>query len=637
MDILKRVEELQDLFDEDEVTTADNINRPEPKQSVKEIELFNEFNTRNPKAGGGRINFENGTKPEKIKNPNPIEARKVNLAKGAEKRKFIKDELIKKIDSFEKTKLFPKEKYKFNLDSLRSEFKADESTINKVIEELPKKYKNKSLKTKRGQSSKTSLTLTEKQFFADNYQKRTISQMATDLTGKPYENKLTRAKNQQLYRYYLGLKKEDALEKILKGARPKGSVKFDEKSAERYRKPQQELMNLDPKVYKDLTPSQLDNALKKAIRFSGEAAKGTVVGAIDRNAIPKSLLPSFEHFQGITPGTITQDPDALRKVGITTENFNFKVLGAKAKNNIYKKIKNELRTARESIKLNDKKTAKKSIETVNEIYDAVAKNLGTIDRSVLPKYSLSKNTIKETNIKPIKLGKQQNKIEDAIEQYVRFVAGGPKKDVKKIKQPNLKKAVELVKKQDDKALKELIKSRTPDIRQGEFFSNPFFSPGVFGQALKAFPTPAGAAVANLGFGVDPTSAIDRASIAAEAAFAPQLVKQSAKFGPVAQRFFNLGLSPALAARVARVASPLGIASLIAEATIAGAKNSMREANRIDSIKDPNLQSLEFENLIRNIKGFAEGGLSGGDKSGPPPESGPTPHGLQGILNRVKRT
>ena len=39
MDILKRIEELQDLFDEDEVTTADNINRPEPKQSVKEIDI----------------------------------------------------------------------------------------------------------------------------------------------------------------------------------------------------------------------------------------------------------------------------------------------------------------------------------------------------------------------------------------------------------------------------------------------------------------------------------------------------------------------------------------------------------------------------------------------------------------------
>ena len=55
MDILKRIEELQDLFDEDEVTTADKINRPEPKQSVKEIELFNEFNIRNPKAGGGML------------------------------------------------------------------------------------------------------------------------------------------------------------------------------------------------------------------------------------------------------------------------------------------------------------------------------------------------------------------------------------------------------------------------------------------------------------------------------------------------------------------------------------------------------------------------------------------------------
>ena len=36
---------------------------------------------------------------------------------------------------------------------------------------------------------------------------------------------------------------------------------------------------------------------------------------------------------------------------------------------------------------------------------------------------------------------------------------------------------------------------------------------------------------------------------------------------------------------------------------------------------------------------ADGGLSGGDKSGPAPESGPTPHGeegLPGILKRVKK-
>jgi hypothetical protein len=54
-DIQEKILELMDLFDEDEVTTADKINRPEPKQSVKEIELFNDFNIRNPKAGGGML------------------------------------------------------------------------------------------------------------------------------------------------------------------------------------------------------------------------------------------------------------------------------------------------------------------------------------------------------------------------------------------------------------------------------------------------------------------------------------------------------------------------------------------------------------------------------------------------------
>ena len=585
-----------------------------------------------------RTAFQDGTK---IKNFNPIEAQKANLVRGTKKRKFIKDELIKKIDNFEKTKLFPKEKYKFNVNNLRSEFKADESTINKVIEELPKKYKNKSFKVKTGQSAKTNLTLPEKQFFADNYQKRTISQMATDLTGKSYENKLTKSKNQQLYRYYLGLKKEGALEEILKGVKPKGT-KFDQKSGEVYRKAQQELMNLDPKIYKDLTPSQLDNTLKKAIRFSGQAAKGTVVGAIDRKAIPKSLLPSFEHFQGITPGTITGDPDALRKVGITTQDFNFNVLGAKAKNNIFKKIKNELRTARESIKLGDQKTAKKSIKTVNEIYDSVSKNLGTIDRSVLPKYSLSKNTIKETNIKPIKLGKQQNKIEDAIEQYVRFVAAGPKKDVKKIKQPNLTKAVKLVKKQDDKALKKLIKSRISDIRQGQFFANPFFSPGILKEVFKAIPTPAGTLALTAGFGVDPTSAVDRATLATEAALAPQLVKQVSKItsNPIYQRFLNLGASPKTALRIARGLSPVGIASLGAEGAYQLGKFTKKRINELRAMSPEDREKLRRKGDEFAFSEFAAagGGIAklAGVPSGPPPESGPNSQGLPGLLKRVKK-
>ena len=33
--------------------------------------------------------------------------------------------------------------------------------------------------------------------------------------------------------------------------------------------------------------------------------------------------------------------------------------------------------------------------------------------------------------------------------------------------------------------------------------------------------------------------------------------------------------------------------------------------------------------------FAEGGLSGGDKSGPPPERGPNPQGLLSLMKRAR--
>ena len=42
----------------DKVKFASDIARPEPKPIVKEIELFNKFNKRNPQADGGRIGFK---------------------------------------------------------------------------------------------------------------------------------------------------------------------------------------------------------------------------------------------------------------------------------------------------------------------------------------------------------------------------------------------------------------------------------------------------------------------------------------------------------------------------------------------------------------------------------------------------
>ena len=56
-DIIKRIEELMDLFDEGEVTTADRIQRP---QSALDRQMFEDFKKRNPMAYGGRTGFFKG-------------------------------------------------------------------------------------------------------------------------------------------------------------------------------------------------------------------------------------------------------------------------------------------------------------------------------------------------------------------------------------------------------------------------------------------------------------------------------------------------------------------------------------------------------------------------------------------------
>jgi hypothetical protein len=55
MDILEYIKKMQEMYGDDVITTADKINRPDPKPIVQEIEAFNEFNIRNPKADGGQL------------------------------------------------------------------------------------------------------------------------------------------------------------------------------------------------------------------------------------------------------------------------------------------------------------------------------------------------------------------------------------------------------------------------------------------------------------------------------------------------------------------------------------------------------------------------------------------------------
>jgi hypothetical protein len=177
----------------------------------------------------------------------------------------------------------------------------------------------------------------------------------------------------------------------------------------------------------------------------------------------------------------------------------------------------------------------------------------------------------------------------------------------------------------------------PDIGLG---ANPFFNPGVLGEAFKTIPTPLGAVGLTAGFGVDPTSAIDRASIAAEAAFAPQLVKQAAKMG-AAQRIFNLGLTPAMAARVARIASPLGIASLGAEGLYQAGKFTKKRIGELQAMTPEQRQELRRQGARQAFDPFsaAGGGIAkqAGDRSGAMLESmNPDKDGLPGLLKRVKK-
>ena len=60
----QKIIELMDLFDDEQVTTADKIDRP---QQALEKEAIDDFMKRNPQADGGRINFYKGMSADKAK------------------------------------------------------------------------------------------------------------------------------------------------------------------------------------------------------------------------------------------------------------------------------------------------------------------------------------------------------------------------------------------------------------------------------------------------------------------------------------------------------------------------------------------------------------------------------------------
>jgi len=160
-----------------------------------------------------------------------------------------------------------------------------------------------------------------------------------------------------------------------------------------------------------------------------------------------------------------------------------------------------------------------------------------------------------------------------------------------------------------------------------------------GKTLSALtgPLPIAGMYAIPGFGMDPKSSIDRSILGTELAFAPSLVKQSAKFRPAIQKLLNFGLSPKMAMRAARIANPIGLLSLAGEGIYQVGKLGYEDQKRFDALspKEQAAERAEQEDFAQSVQGAADGGLIG-DKSGPAPTGGPMSQGLRSLYNNGRK-
>ena len=146
---------------------------------------------------------------------------------------------------------------------------------------------------------------------------------------------------------------------------------------------------------------------------------------------------------------------------------------------------------------------------------------------------------------------------------------------------------------------------------------------------------------------DLTNPMGRVTAGAEAAFAPSLVKGtvSATQGiknkaarRLAQQALNFGLPARLAMRAARVLNPIGIATLAGEGLYQLGKAGVAERQRIKAMSPEERELFDAQQESISEFSAAGGGIAklAGKPSGPPPESGPTPQGLDFLINRGRR-
>ena len=166
---------------------------------------------------------------------------------------------------------------------------------------------------------------------------------------------------------------------------------------------------------------------------------------------------------------------------------------------------------------------------------------------------------------------------------------------------------------------------------------------TLGKRLTGVLGPTGIMGMTAGFGFDPKSAVDRMSVAGEAALAPELVKASigATKGmknraaqKVVQQLLNLGMPTQTALRVARIASPLGLLTLGGEGLYHMYKKGHFDKERMmpSLMDEAAYEAVQKEKFDANQPMFAGGGLT----RTVAPDSGPMSRGLSYLYNRARR-
>jgi hypothetical protein len=242
---------------------------------------------------------------------------------------------------------------------------------------------------------------------------------------------------------------------------------------------------------------------------------------------------------------------------------------------------------------------KGAIENYNNAAKDYEKRFNTDTRPGAKKITLPKITDKSPGISV--------KNKDAYKKYNRFFNNHYEnfgysfeipKDLKPL--PQIEKELS-----DPKNLAKAEKAmKSGDAR---IFSNPFFDPslmgkviGDLGKGINVGLGPTGILALNTALGVDPTQSIDRAGLGLEAALAKPLVKgavsvtdqvKNPMLRKIAERAALAGMSPAMAMKVARFASPLGIASLAGEGLYQVGKLGYEDQQRFNALS-PEEQEAE---------------------------------------------